>query len=79
MPMKLQCGNCGNPHPALEPLWGSHHGRFRVSIYECQGYETTKGCGAMGAEIHDAEEDRTLTYGCIETAESVEVEPLDDE
>ena len=77
--MKLECSNCDLPPASLEPLWGAHHGRFRVSLYTCEGMGTTEGCGAFGAEIFDGDEEQVYLYGCLQKAEEVTVESIEDD
>jgi len=76
MVVKLKCRNCGAPDAALEPQWGSHHGRFRVSIYECVGHKEHDGCGALGIEVYDDETEKVMLYGKVTKEAAV---PLTDE
>lgn len=73
MPVSVECGNCGNAYASLEPIWGSHHGRFRVSVYQCSGHGSTKGCGRLGVEMYDEEDDATYLYGCLDSSGAVEI------
>jgi hypothetical protein len=64
--LKLKCDECGAPDAALEPVWGAHHGRFRVSLYICEGSGTTQGCGRQGVLVADHDTDQLRTYGTVE-------------
>lgn len=77
--MKLRCEDCDLPQPSLTPVWGGHHGRFRLSIYICEGYDSHQGCGQMGVEVYDHEEDTTRLYGCIGKEKTVTHTNVEDE
>jgi len=77
MTVVLECGECGNPQASLEAMWGAHHGQYRVSLYQCTGYGTERGCGAMGVEVFDQDHFETTLMGCLERGTEVPAETMD--